>query len=180
MNTSLPLDYDNANHDCETRSKQYRTFTEIKHLNKMLENLTLKNVNKLICTQLNIHSITKKIDLLFDIVNDNIDFLMMLEEKLESSFPTRQFHIYGISDPYRIDNNNNGGGMLLYVRPGITSKVISRKMKILCRNQLKMMMMMMNCFRGMVDRRKAFSLISSRAHCQRFSPSRISDTPRAG
>ena len=36
--------------------------------------------------------------------------------------------------------------------------------------------MMMNCFCGMVDRRKAFS----RDHCQRSSPSRISDTPRAG
>ena len=43
-----------------------------------------------------------------------------------------------------------------------------------------MMMMMMNCFCGMVDRRKAFSLISSRDHCQRSSPSRISDTSRAG
>ena len=42
------------------------------------------------------------------------------------------------------------------------------------------MMIMMNCFCGMVDRRKAFSLISSRDHCQRSSPSRISDTPRAG
>ena len=39
---------------------------------------------------------------------------------------------------------------------------------------------MMNCFCGMVDRRKASSLISSRDHCQRSSPSRISDTPRAG
>ena len=39
---------------------------------------------------------------------------------------------------------------------------------------------LMNCFCGMVDRRKAFSLISSRDHCQRSSPSRISDTPRAG
>ena len=38
----------------------------------------------------------------------------------------------------------------------------------------------MNCFCGMVDRRKAFSLISSLDHCQRSSPSRISDTPRAG
>ena len=43
-----------------------------------------------------------------------------------------------------------------------------------------MMMMMMNCFCGMVEQRKAFSLISSRHHCQRSSPSRISDTPRAG
>ena len=33
---------------------------------------------------------------------------------------------------------------------------------------------MMNCFCGMVDRRKAFSLISSRDHCQRSSPSQIS------
>ena len=41
-------------------------------------------------------------------------------------------------------------------------------------------MMMMNCFCGMIDRRKAFSLISSRDHCQRSLPSRISDTPRAG
>ena len=39
---------------------------------------------------------------------------------------------------------------------------------------------LMNCFCGMVDRRKAFSLISSQDHCQRSSPSRISDTPRAG
>ena len=36
---------------------------------------------------------------------------------------------------------------------------------------------LMNCFCGMVDRRKAFSLISSRDHCQRSSSSRISDTP---
>ena len=45
---------------------------------------------------------------------------------------------------------------------------------------MMMMMMMMNCFCSMVDRRKAFSLISSRDHCQRSSPSRISDTLRAG
>ena len=35
-------------------------------------------------------------------------------------------------------------------------------------------------FCGIVDRRKVFSLVSSRDHCQRSSPSRISDTPRAG
>ena len=39
---------------------------------------------------------------------------------------------------------------------------------------------LVNCFCGMVDRRMAFSLISSRDHCQKFSPSRISDTPRTG
>ena len=44
---------------------------------------------------------------------------------------------------------------------------------------MKMMIMMMNCFCGMVDRREAFSLIYSRDHCQRSSPSRISNTLRA-
>ena len=38
-------------------------------------------------------------------------------------------------------------------------------------------MMMMNCFCGLVDRRKTFNLISSRDHFQRPSPSRIFDTP---
>ena len=41
-------------------------------------------------------------------------------------------------------------------------------------------LIMMNCFCGMVDRRKAFSLISSRDHCPRSSSSQTSDTPRAG
>ena len=39
---------------------------------------------------------------------------------------------------------------------------------------------MMNCFCCMVDRRRLYSLISSRDHCQRSSPSWISDTPRTG
>ena len=45
---------------------------------------------------------------------------------------------------------------------------------------MMMMMMMMNCFCGTVDRRKAFRLVSSRDHCQRSSPSQISDTLRVG
>ena len=34
-------------------------------------------------------------------------------------------------------------------------------------------------FCGMVDLRKALVVTSSRDHCQRFSPSQISETPRA-
>ena len=41
-------------------------------------------------------------------------------------------------------------------------------------------MIMMNCFCSMADQRKVFSLISGQDHCLRFSPSRISDTQRAG
>ena len=45
---------------------------------------------------------------------------------------------------------------------------------------MMMMMMLMNCFCGMVHQQKAFSLISSQEHCQRSSPSWISDMPQAG
>ena len=45
---------------------------------------------------------------------------------------------------------------------------------------MMMMIMMMNCLCGIVDRRTAFSLISSRDHCQRPSPSRISNMSQAG
>ena len=43
-----------------------------------------------------------------------------------------------------------------------------------------MYMVMMDGSCGMVDRPKAFSLISNRDHCQRPSPSQISDTPQVG
>ena len=52
--------------------------------------------------------------------------------------------------------------------------------KYLMMMMMMMMMMMINSVCGMADRRKGFSLISSRDHCQRFSPSRISDTPWEG
>ena len=39
---------------------------------------------------------------------------------------------------------------------------------------------MMDCFCGIADLRKAFSLISSQDHCQRSSLWRISDTQGAG
>ena len=45
---------------------------------------------------------------------------------------------------------------------------------------MMMKMMVMNCFCGMVDRRKAFDLISNWEHCQKFSPWQISDTLRTG
>ena len=51
---------------------------------------------------------------------------------------------------------------------------------LILRMLMRIMMMMMNCFYGMVDRWKVFSLISRQDHCQRSSPSQISDTRRAG
>ena len=44
---------------------------------------------------------------------------------------------------------------------------------------LIIMMKMINCFCGMVDRWKEFSLISSWDHCQKSPALQVSDTPRA-
>ena len=44
---------------------------------------------------------------------------------------------------------------------------------------LQTMMIMMNCFGAMVDRQKAFILISNQGYCQTFSLSQISNMPQA-
>ena len=88
----------------------------------------LKNVNRLICAQLNINSIRNKFNSLVDIINNNIDILMISETKLDPSFPNGQLHIHGFSEPYRFDRNGNGGGILLYICGDIPSKLILTKM----------------------------------------------------
>ena len=76
-------------------------------------------------------------------------------------------------------NNYNIDNKSCKIYKNKTLAIISRCHIRMMMKMMKMMMMM-NCFCGMVDRRKVFSLISSRDHCQRSSPSRISDTPQAG
>ena len=70
----------------------------------------------------------KRIWLLNDIVN--IDILTISETKLDSSFAIRQFQIHYFSRSYKFDRNSKGGGLLLYVRDGILSKLILRKVTI--------------------------------------------------
>ena len=48
-------------------------------------------------------------------IKDNVDILLTSETKIDSSFPTAQFHIDGYII-YRRDGNENGGGLLLYIR----------------------------------------------------------------
>ena len=51
---------------------------------------------------------------------------MILETKIDNSFPTMQFHIEGYCI-YRLDRNEYGGGILVYVREDIPSKFIPSK-----------------------------------------------------
>ena len=93
----------------------------------MFKNLRLANVNRLICTQLNINSIRNKFESLKEIVSTNF---VVCETKLGLSSPRAQFHIYGFGETFRFDRNEKGGGILLYIRDDIPSKLIESKMII--------------------------------------------------
>ena len=50
---------------------------------------------------------------------------MVLETKLDSSFPQAQFRTEGYAPPFRYDTNSYGGGILLFIREDIPTKIIS-------------------------------------------------------
>ena len=68
-----------------------------------LNDLRIKNVNRIVIGYININSITNKFDMLFDRLDNNIDILMISETKIDESFPTSQFCIKGYTSPYRLD-----------------------------------------------------------------------------
>ena len=81
LNTSISLDLDNKSHSCETLNKGSTRSLQTDDPKDFLKDLRLKNVNRLICAQLNINSEKEnKFDLLVDIVNNNIDILMIWEK----------------------------------------------------------------------------------------------------
>ena len=76
------------------------------------------------------NSLRNKFDLLANIVKNKFDILMISETKLDSSFPKRQFHLHGFSEPYRLDRNGNNGGILVFIREDIPSKLTESQMRI--------------------------------------------------
>ena len=88
-----------------------------------LKKLRIKNLNRVIISQININSIRNKIELLSEAVLGNIDILMVSETKIDMSFPTSQFVIQGFAAPFRLDRTNTARGILVYVRDDIPSKL---------------------------------------------------------
>ena len=54
-----------------------------------------------------------------------VDILLLSETKLDDSFPTAQSLLNGFCKPFRLDRSSNGGGILLYVRDGIPSGLLT-------------------------------------------------------
>ena len=49
-------------------------------------------------------------------IQDDIDILVIVETKLDASFPINQFLIPGFKTPYRLDVSDKSGGLLVYVK----------------------------------------------------------------
>ena len=57
---------------------------------------------------------------------DYIEILMIPENKLNVTFPSSKFPIYGFRIAYRLDQSNRGGGILLFLRKNLIKKLLSR------------------------------------------------------
>ena len=101
-------------------SKEIRSDNESPYIT--LQNLRLKNVDKIIIGHININSIRNKIHILSDMVGEKVDILLISETKLDDTFPKSQFLLQGYSEPSRLDRTANGGGLLLYLRNDIPTK----------------------------------------------------------
>ena len=66
-------------------------------------------MNRITIAQININSLRNKFSFLCDAVRGNVDILLVTETKLDSSFPSEQFHMNGYTTPYRLDKNASCG-----------------------------------------------------------------------
>ena len=80
--------------------------------------------NRITIAQINIDSLRNKFSFLCEAVRGNTYILLVTKTRLDSSFPSAQFHMHGYTTSYRLDRNANGGRLLLYVRENIPSKKI--------------------------------------------------------
>ena len=79
----------------------------------------------IICT-LNINSLSSKFDDLKVLISVMFDILIIIETKLDDTYPIPQFLIDGYSMRYILDRNRNGGRVIIYVREDIPGKVLGK------------------------------------------------------
>ena len=93
----------------------------------LLNNLRLKNIDRLITGHININSIRNKFEALKQIIKNNIDILIVSESKLDHSFPDKQFSMDGYTT-IRQDREHNGhlgGGIIMFIREDIHCKELT-------------------------------------------------------
>ena len=92
-----------------------------------IKNLRLRNVNKVIIDNININSLPNKFEQLKELVMKHTDVLVIIETKLDDSFPTSQFLMKGFAETLRLDRNRNRGGVMIYIGDDIPSRLLLLK-----------------------------------------------------
>ena len=82
------------------------------YADKVLKEIRIKNINRIIIATLNINSLSTKFEQLKLIISNYLDILVIEETKLDHRFPDEQFFIDGYRN-YRINRNCNGGGLII-------------------------------------------------------------------
>ena len=99
--------------------------SDVASINQLYEIRTSCPKN-LIISYININSIRNKLQNLENMLSGKVDFLVVAESKLDSSFPDRQFVINGYKKPFRLDIHAKSGGLLVYVNENIPSRILSQ------------------------------------------------------
>ena len=100
----------------------YRNNREISDL-QILRKLRLKYPRNPLIGYLNINSLRNKIIDVRELIGRlQLDYFVISETKLDSSFPSAQFHIGDYEIGNRRDRNKSGGGLIEFVKKGIITK----------------------------------------------------------
>ena len=62
----------------------HATANNTNNINKLIKNLKITNLKKMIIANLNINSIANKFDKLKTVINNHVDILVLVETKLQS------------------------------------------------------------------------------------------------
>ena len=100
--------------------------TQDEGVKSSLCSLKLRNVNRLVFGQININSIRNNFELLFSLVSNNTDVLLISATKIDNTFPLSQFCVPAYSVPFRLDRTGNGGSIMLYVKEHIPCRMLSK------------------------------------------------------
>ena len=100
----------------------YRNNREISDL-QILRKLRLKYPRNPLIGYLNINSLRNKIIDVRELIGRlQLDYFVIRETKLDSSFPSAQFHIVDYEIRNRRDRNKGGGGLIEFVKKGIITE----------------------------------------------------------
>ena len=79
-----------------------------------------------IIVQININSISSKLNQLKELALKHVDILVVCETKLNEAFPNSQSNMDDFSLAYRLDRNRNGRGVMIFVKEDIPTKLLSK------------------------------------------------------